>query len=53
MDTNKFETISVKFNCRNFALWEFHFRIFVEGKGLSGILDGSETEAGDEKAKST
>ena len=52
MDTNKFETISVKFNSGNFALWEFHFRIFVERKGLSGILDGSENEESGEKAKS-
>ncbi|KAL5763158.1 hypothetical protein ACOSP7_019422 [Xanthoceras sorbifolium] len=53
MDIKKFETISIKFNGRNFALWEFHFRVFVVGKGLSGFLDGSAKEEGDEKAKSS
>ena len=52
MDTSKFESISVKFNGKNFSLWEFYFRTFMEGKVLSGILDGSEKEEGDEKKKS-
>ena len=42
MDTSKFESISVKFNGKNFTLWKFHFQTFVEGKELFGILEGSE-----------
>ena len=37
---------------KNFALWEFHFQTFIEGKALSRILDGSKKEEGDEKKKS-
>ena len=51
MEGSKSESISVKFNGTNFALWEFQFRIFVEGKGYSGILDGSQKEEGTTEAK--
>ncbi|KAG5610837.1 hypothetical protein H5410_022118 [Solanum commersonii] len=32
-------------------MWEFHFRIFVQGKILFGILDGSTTEPNEDKEK--
>ncbi|CAL1362537.1 unnamed protein product [Linum trigynum] len=32
---------SVRLTSTNFALWEFQFRVFVEGHGLLGILDGT------------
>jgi len=53
MDINKHESVSVKFNGRNHALWEFHFQIFVEGKGLFAILDGSQKETGNDEEKRT
>ncbi|CAI0429968.1 unnamed protein product [Linum tenue] len=34
--------VSVRLNSKNFALWEFQFQIFVQGKGLAGILDGTD-----------
>ncbi|KAH0693768.1 hypothetical protein KY285_020865 [Solanum tuberosum] len=33
--------LSTKLDGSNFSLWEFHFGIFVQGKGLFGWLDGS------------
>ncbi|CAL1404388.1 unnamed protein product [Linum trigynum] len=33
--------MSVKLNSKNYSLWEFQFRVFVEGKGLLGVLDGT------------
>ncbi|CAL1408190.1 unnamed protein product [Linum trigynum] len=35
------ERPSVRLTSTNFALWEFQFRVFVEGRGLLGILDGT------------
>ena len=51
MNKNKFEAVFVKFKGRNVALWELHFRIFVDGKGFSRILDGSKKIEDDEKKK--
>ncbi|CAL1404258.1 unnamed protein product [Linum trigynum] len=38
MDTEK---ISLRLNHKNYALWEFQFRVFVKGHGLLGILNGT------------
>ncbi|CAL1377422.1 unnamed protein product [Linum trigynum] len=38
MDTEK---ISLRLNHKNYALWEFQFRVFVEGHGLLGVLNGT------------
>jgi len=35
------DLLSTKLDGSNFSLWEFHFGIFVQGKGLFGWLDGS------------
>ncbi|CAL1369067.1 unnamed protein product [Linum trigynum] len=32
---------SVRLTSTNFALWEFQFKVFLEGKGLLGVLDGT------------
>lgn len=41
----------VKFYGRNYPFWEFHFRMFEEGKELFEILDGSQEEPADDKEK--
>ncbi|CAL1371113.1 unnamed protein product [Linum trigynum] len=33
--------ISARLNSKNYALWEFQFRIYIEGKGLLSMIDGS------------
>ncbi|CAN1342642.1 Retrovirus-related Pol polyprotein from transposon TNT 1-94 [Linum perenne] len=35
------DSIAVRFNGKNYALWEYSLRIFIKGKGLLGYLDGS------------
>ncbi|CAL1367505.1 unnamed protein product [Linum trigynum] len=40
MDQAK-DLVSSRLNGRNFPLWEFQFRVFVEGKRLFPYLDGS------------
>ncbi|CAI0627052.1 unnamed protein product [Linum tenue] len=35
------DRLVARLNSKNYALWEFQFRIFVEGKGLLGWIDGS------------
>ncbi|CAI0452649.1 unnamed protein product [Linum tenue] len=32
---------AVRLTSTNYALWEFQFRVFVEGRGLLGILEGT------------
>ncbi|CAN0862518.1 Retrovirus-related Pol polyprotein from transposon TNT 1-94 [Linum grandiflorum] len=44
MESSKAYAVSVKFTGKNFALWEFQFRIFVQGRRLLSILDGSTKE---------
>ena len=41
MDSDKSDTISVKFKEKIYAIWKFHFHTFVEGKDLSEMLDSS------------
>ncbi|KAK4727373.1 hypothetical protein R3W88_032290 [Solanum pinnatisectum] len=41
--------LSTKLDGSNFSLWEFHFGIFVQRKGLFGWLDGSAGLPTDEK----
>ncbi|CAL1405971.1 unnamed protein product [Linum trigynum] len=38
MDSDR---VSVRLNSKSYALWEFQFRIFIEGKGLLSFLDGT------------
>lgn len=35
------DTLSTKFDGHNYPIWQFHFKAFIRGKGLLGILDGS------------
>ena len=35
------ETLAIKFTGKNYASWEFQFRMFVKGKELWGHLDGT------------
>ncbi|CAN0875498.1 Retrovirus-related Pol polyprotein from transposon RE1 [Linum grandiflorum] len=35
------DSVGVRFNGKNYALWEFSFRTFVQGKGLFTYLDGT------------
>ncbi|CAL1358011.1 unnamed protein product [Linum trigynum] len=44
MEASKLDCVSVRFNGKNFALWELQFRLFVQGRRLSSILDGSKPE---------
>ncbi|CAL1390069.1 unnamed protein product [Linum trigynum] len=39
--TMELEKSIVRLSPTNFPLWEFQFRVYVEGKGLLGILDGT------------
>ncbi|CAL1381895.1 unnamed protein product [Linum trigynum] len=41
------DTFTVRFDGKNFALWEFQFRLFVQGRRLSAILDGTAAEPGE------
>ncbi|CAN0840535.1 Retrovirus-related Pol polyprotein from transposon RE1 [Linum grandiflorum] len=44
MEAAKLDVVSVRFNGKNFALWEFQFRVFVQGRRLLAILDGTSSE---------
>ncbi|KAG6506114.1 hypothetical protein ZIOFF_031429 [Zingiber officinale] len=35
------ETLAIKFTGKNYATWEFQFRMFLKGKELWGHIDGS------------
>ncbi|CAN0870467.1 Retrovirus-related Pol polyprotein from transposon TNT 1-94 [Linum grandiflorum] len=35
------DSVGIRFNGKNYALWEYSFRTFIEGKGLLSYLDGS------------
>ncbi|CAL1406788.1 unnamed protein product [Linum trigynum] len=35
------DRLGARLNSKNNALWEFQFRVYVEGKGLLGWIDGS------------
>ncbi|CAL1382353.1 unnamed protein product [Linum trigynum] len=35
------DRISTRLNSTNYSLWEFQFRVFIKGKGLFGLLDGT------------
>ncbi|CAL1409432.1 unnamed protein product [Linum trigynum] len=41
MDSSKLDSVSIKFDGKNFPLWEFQFRNFVAGKRLLGVLTGA------------
>ncbi|CAN0886825.1 hypothetical protein LINGRAHAP2_LOCUS15452 [Linum grandiflorum] len=42
--SEKSDSLLVRFNGKNYSLWEFQFRYFVAGKGLISYLDGRATE---------
>ncbi|CAN0899653.1 Retrovirus-related Pol polyprotein from transposon RE1 [Linum grandiflorum] len=51
MDLDKADGLSDKLNDSNYSLWAFQFSVFVEGKGLLDILDGTSSKpAEDAKA---
>jgi len=39
MASNKVDTFLVRFKGKNYAAWEFHFKLFVKGKELWGHID--------------
>ena len=45
------DTLSTKFDGHNYPIWKFHFKAFIIGKGLLGILDGSKVVPIKEKEK--
>ncbi|KAH0682855.1 hypothetical protein KY290_021456 [Solanum tuberosum] len=51
MESHSHDILSTKFDGKNYLMWEFHFRIFVQGKSLFGILNGSTTEPNEDKEK--
>ncbi|KAK4718011.1 hypothetical protein R3W88_016349 [Solanum pinnatisectum] len=44
MESHSHDILSTKFDGKNYSMWEFHLQIFVQGKRLFGILDGSTTD---------
>ncbi|CAN1240951.1 Retrovirus-related Pol polyprotein from transposon TNT 1-94 [Linum perenne] len=44
LDVEKMEYQSVRFNGKNYAIWEFQFRYVVASKGLLSCLDGPVVE---------
>lgn len=51
VSTEQHEIVLVKFDGKNYSLWEFQFCISFEGKGLLGILYGSKEEPIDDNEK--
>jgi len=51
MESHSHDILSTKFDGKNYPMWEFHFRIFVQGENLFGILDGSTTKPNEDKEK--
>ena len=47
------ENSIVRFNGKNYASWEFQFRMFVKGKEIWGHLDGSSKAPTDPKELSS
>ncbi|KAF3627435.1 hypothetical protein FXO38_28758 [Capsicum annuum] len=45
------DILSTKFDGHNFPIWKFHFRAFIRGKGLLGIIDGSNSIPTEDKEK--
>ncbi|KAG5581180.1 hypothetical protein H5410_051807 [Solanum commersonii] len=48
---NSRDTLSTKFDEHSFLIVEFHFKAFIRGKGLLGILDGSKDVPTKDKEK--
>ncbi|CAL1358977.1 unnamed protein product [Linum trigynum] len=48
MDLGKMDSVSIKFDGKNFAIWEFHFRNFVAGQRLLSVLTGETKQPGDD-----
>lgn len=51
MASDKNDVLAVKLDGKNYSIWRFHFKFFVEGKGLWGYIDGSEILPDASKAK--
>ena len=43
------ETSAIKFTGKNYAAWEFQFRMFLKGKELWGHIDGTSPAPENEK----
>ncbi|KAK4489825.1 hypothetical protein RD792_000469 [Penstemon davidsonii] len=48
---DKYDSILIRFNGKNYSAWAFHFRIFVKGKDLWGHVDGSKPAPDKDKEK--
>ncbi|KAL3514207.1 hypothetical protein ACH5RR_026924 [Cinchona calisaya] len=51
MATDKYESVLIRFNGKNYSAWAFHFKIFVKGKDLWGHIDGSKPAPDKDKEK--
>ncbi|KAL3502307.1 hypothetical protein ACH5RR_036756 [Cinchona calisaya] len=51
MATDKYESVLIRFNGKNYSAWAFHFKIFVKGKDLWGHIDGSKPDPDKDKEK--
>ncbi|KAL3502260.1 hypothetical protein ACH5RR_036709 [Cinchona calisaya] len=51
MATDKYESVLIRFNGKNYSAWAFHFKIFVKGKDLCGHIDGSKPAPDKDKEK--
>ncbi|KAL5781644.1 hypothetical protein ACOSP7_006673 [Xanthoceras sorbifolium] len=46
------ETLAIKFTGKNYATWEFQFKMFLKGKELWGHIDGSSLAPADDEGRS-
>lgn len=41
---DKSNTISVRFDGKNYFLWEFNLRVYIKGRDLLGMIDGTDLQ---------
>nr|XP_017242423.1 PREDICTED: uncharacterized protein LOC108214761 [Daucus carota subsp. sativus]XP_017254442.1 PREDICTED: uncharacterized protein LOC108224370 [Daucus carota subsp. sativus] len=51
MSLDKYDTLLVRLNGKNYSAWSFHFQIFVKGKDLWGYVSGTTIAPDKEKDK--
>ena len=51
MSLDKFDTLLVRLNGKNYSAWAFHFQIFIKGKDLWGYVTSSTAAPDKEKDK--
>ena len=51
MSFDKYDTLLVRLNGKNYSAWAFHFQIFIKGKDLWGYVSGSTVAPDKEKDK--